>query len=198
MHIDSEVSPVCCKIPLHRHKFSNWCTVLERFSFYQVLFFSCVRLISFLVVSAKMSGWKICRIKLHRRPRKEIRISAQVWFQAVNGLCLAEFKQWPSGQMGDKFPPIFRSLRLAARHDSVHGEHFRRMDDRKGHIILASIIPKKKMKETFKMAIENVEWGFPSTASYFPLLFLIGPKSSFLSLTEGKKRPAQISPNVRS
>ena len=116
MHIDSEVSPSCCKTPLHRHKFSNWCTVLERFSFYQVLFFSCVRLISFLVVSAKMSGWKICRIKLHRRPRKEIRISAQVWFQAVNGLCLAEFKQWPSGQMGDKFPPIFRSLRLAARH----------------------------------------------------------------------------------
>ena len=116
MHIDSEVSPVCCKTPLHRHKFSNWCTVLERFSFYQVLFFSCVRLISFLVVSAKMSGWKICRIKLHRRPRKEIRISAQVWFQAVNGLCLAEFKQWPSGQMGDKFSPIFRSLRLAARH----------------------------------------------------------------------------------
>ena len=119
MHIDSEVSPVCCKTPLHRHKFSNWCTVLERFSFYQVLFFSCVRLISFLVVSAKMSGWKICRIKLHRRPRKEIRISAQVWFQAVNGLCLAEFKQWPSGQMGDKFSPIFRSLRLAARHSSV-------------------------------------------------------------------------------
>ena len=119
MHIDSEVSPVCCKTPLHRHKFSNWCTVLERFSFYQVLFFSCVRLISFLVVSAKMSGWKICRIKLHRRPRKEIRISAQVWFQAVNGLCLAEFKQWPSGQMGDKFSPIFRSLRLAARHDTA-------------------------------------------------------------------------------
>ena len=89
---------------------------LERFSFYQVLFFSCVRLISFLVVSAKTSDWKICRIKLHRRPRKEIRISAQVWFQAVNGLCLAEFKQWPSGQMGDKFSPIFRSLRLAARH----------------------------------------------------------------------------------
>ena len=116
MHMDSEVSPVCCKTPLHRHKFSNWCTVLERFSFYQVLFFSCVRLISFLVVSAKMSGWKICRIKLHRRPRKEIRISAQVWFQAVNGLCLAEFKQWPSGQMGDKFSPISRSLRLAARH----------------------------------------------------------------------------------
>ena len=119
MHIDSEVSPVYCKTPLHRHKFSNWCTVLERFSFYQVLFFSCVRLISFLVVSAKMSGWKICRIKLHRRPRKEIRISAQVWFQAVNGLCLAEFKQWPSGQMGDKFSPIFRSLRLAARHELV-------------------------------------------------------------------------------
>ena len=117
MHIDSEVSPVCCKTPLHRHKFSNWCTVLERFSFYQVLFFSCVRLISFLVVSAKMSGWKICRIKLHRGPRKEILISAQVWFQAVNGLCLAEFKQWPSGQMGDKFSPIFRSLRLAARHE---------------------------------------------------------------------------------
>ena len=116
MHIDSEVSPVCCKTPLHRHKFSNWCTVLERFSFYQVLFFSCVRLISFLVVSAKMSGWEICRIKLHRTPRKEIRISAQVCFQAVNGLCLAEFKQWPSSQMGDKFSPIFRSLlRLAAR-----------------------------------------------------------------------------------
>ena len=119
MHIDSEVSPVYCKTPLHRHKFSNWCTVLERFSFYQVLFFSCVRLISFLVVSAKMSGWKICRIKLHRRPRKEIRISAQVWFQAVNGLCLAEFKQWLPGQMGDKFSPIFRSLRLAARHGTL-------------------------------------------------------------------------------
>ena len=36
---------------------------------------------------------------------KEICISAQVWFQAVNGLCLAEFKQWPSGQIGDKFSP---------------------------------------------------------------------------------------------
>ena len=119
MHIESEVFLVCCKTPLHGHKFSNWCTVLERFSFYQVLFFSCVRLISFLVVSAKMSGLKICRIKLHRRPRKEIRISAQVWFQAVNGLCLAEFKKWPSGQMGDKFSPIFRSLRLAARHVDV-------------------------------------------------------------------------------
>ena len=34
-------------------------------------------------------------------------ISAQVWFQAVNGLCLAEFKQWPSGQMGGQiFPHI--------------------------------------------------------------------------------------------
>ena len=39
-----------------------------------------------------------------------------VWFQAVNGLCLAEFKQWLPGQMGDKLSPIFRSLRLAARH----------------------------------------------------------------------------------
>ena len=30
---------------------------------------------------------------------------------------MAEFKQWPSGQMGDKLSPsIFRSLRLAARH----------------------------------------------------------------------------------
>ena len=45
----------------------------------------------------------------------EIRISPQVWFQAVNGLCLAEFKQWLPGQIGDKFSPIFRSLRLAAQ-----------------------------------------------------------------------------------
>ena len=30
---------------------------------------------------------------------------------------MAKFKQWPSGQMGDKLSPsIFRSLRLAARH----------------------------------------------------------------------------------
>ena len=30
---------------------------------------------------------------------------------------MAEFKQWPSGQKGDKLSPsIFRSLRLAARH----------------------------------------------------------------------------------
>ena len=50
--------------------------------------------------------------------KKEIRISAQIWFQAVNGLCLAEFKQWPSGQMGDRFSPIFWSLRLAARHSN--------------------------------------------------------------------------------
>ena len=70
-------------------------------------------------MSAKMIGRKICRIKLHRRSRKEIRISPQVWFQAVNGLCLAEFKQWPSGQMKDKFSPIFRSLRLVARHVTV-------------------------------------------------------------------------------
>ena len=45
----------------------------------------------------------------------EIRISPQVWFQAVNGLCWAEFKQWLPGQIGDKFSPIFRSLRLAAQ-----------------------------------------------------------------------------------
>ena len=45
----------------------------------------------------------------------EIRISPQVWFQAVNGLCLAEFKQWLPGQIGDKFSPKFRSLRLAAQ-----------------------------------------------------------------------------------
>ena len=57
-------------------------------------------------MSARMIRCKICRLKLHRRSRKEIRISAQVWFQAVNGLCLAEFEQWPSGQMGDKFSVI--------------------------------------------------------------------------------------------
>ena len=56
------------KTPLHRHKFSYWCTVSERFLFCQVLFFSFVRLISFSVR-------------------------------------LAEFKQWPSGQMGDEFYP---------------------------------------------------------------------------------------------
>ena len=110
-----------CKTPLHRHKFSEWCTVSEWFLFHQVLFFSCVRLISFIisVVSAKMIRWKICRIKLHRSSRKEIGISAQVWFQAVNGLCLAEFKQWFPGQMGDRFSPICRSLGLAARHVTV-------------------------------------------------------------------------------
>ena len=112
-----------CKTPLYRHKFSEWCIVSEWFLFHQVLFFSCVRLISFIisVVSAKMIGRKICRIKLHRRSRKEIRISPQVWFQAVNGLCLAEFKQWLPGQMGDKLSPIFRSLRLTPRH-STRGE----------------------------------------------------------------------------
>ena len=53
-------------------------------------------------------------MKLHicRRSRKEIHISTQVWFQDVNGLCSAEFKQLPSGQMGDKFTPIFQSLRI--------------------------------------------------------------------------------------
>ena len=61
-----------------------------------------------------MIRWKICRMKLHtcRRSQKEIHISTQVWFQDVNGLRLAEFKQWPSGQVGDKFSPIFRSLRI--------------------------------------------------------------------------------------
>ena len=53
------------------------------------------------------------------RSRKEIRISPQAWFQAANGLCLAEFKQCLPGQMEDKFSPIFRSLRLAARHDTA-------------------------------------------------------------------------------
>ena len=43
-------------------------------------------------------------------------VSKLKWFQAVNGLCLAEFKQRPSGQMGDEFSPLFRSLRLAAYH----------------------------------------------------------------------------------
>ena len=57
---------------------------------------------------------KICRMKLHtcRRSQKEIHISTQVWFQDENGLRSAEFKQWPSGQVGDKFSPIFRSLRI--------------------------------------------------------------------------------------
>ena len=61
-----------------------------------------------------MIRWKICRMKLHtcRRSQKEIHISIQVWFQDVNGLRLAEFKQWPSGQVGDKFSPIFQSLRI--------------------------------------------------------------------------------------
>ena len=30
----------------------------------------------------------------------------------VNGLCSPEFKQWPSGHVGDKFSPIFRLLRI--------------------------------------------------------------------------------------
>ena len=61
-----------------------------------------------------MIPWKICGMKLHtcRRSQKEIHISTQVWFQDVNGLRSAEFKQWPSGQVGDKFSPIFWSLRI--------------------------------------------------------------------------------------
>ena len=61
-----------------------------------------------------MIHWKICGMKLHtcRRSQKEIHISTQVWFQDVNGLRSAEFKQWPSGQVGDKFSPIFWSLRI--------------------------------------------------------------------------------------
>ena len=61
-----------------------------------------------------MIRWKICRMKLHtcRRSQKEIHISAQVWFQDENSLRSAEFKQWPTGQVGDKFSPIFRSLRI--------------------------------------------------------------------------------------
>ena len=61
-----------------------------------------------------MIRWKICGMKLHtcRRSQKEIHISTQVWFQDVNGLRSAEFKQWPSGQVGDKFSPIFWSLRI--------------------------------------------------------------------------------------
>ena len=53
-------------------------------------------------------------MKLHtcRRSQKEIHISTQVWFQDENGLRSAEFKQWPSGQVGDKFSPIFWSLRI--------------------------------------------------------------------------------------
>ena len=53
-------------------------------------------------------------MKLHtcRRSQKEIHTSTQVWFQDVNGLRSAEFKQWPSGQVGDKFSPIFWSLRI--------------------------------------------------------------------------------------
>ena len=61
-----------------------------------------------------MIRWKICRMKLHtcRRSQKEIHISTQVWFQDENGLRSAEFKQWPTGQVGDKFSPIFQSLRI--------------------------------------------------------------------------------------
>ena len=119
MHIDSEVSPIW-QFVQNSSTPPQVFQLMHCFGAIFILsgsFFSFVRLISFLVVSAKMSGWNKCRIKLHRRPRKEIRISAQVWFQTVNGLCLAEFKQWPSGQMGDKFSPIFRSLRRTARHD---------------------------------------------------------------------------------
>ena len=61
-----------------------------------------------------MIRWKICQMKLHtcRRSQKEIHISPQVWFQDENSLRSAEFKQWPTGQVGDKFSPIFRSLRI--------------------------------------------------------------------------------------
>ena len=61
-----------------------------------------------------MIRWKICGMKLRtcRRSQKEIHISTQVWFQDENGLRSAEFKQWPTGQVGDKFSPIFRSLRI--------------------------------------------------------------------------------------
>ena len=110
MHIDSKVSPVfCAKLPQTGS------------------FFSCVRLIGFIVVSAKMIRWKICWIKLLKRSWEEIGISAQVWFEAFNGPCLAEFKQWPSGQMMMNLVPIFRSLRLGARHayKCVYPEKFK-------------------------------------------------------------------------
>ena len=59
-----------------------------------------------------MIRWKICRMKLHtcRRSQKEIHISTQVWFQDENGLRSAEFKQWPTGQVGANFPPYFGRL----------------------------------------------------------------------------------------
>ena len=115
---------ICAKLLYTATSFPS--DALFRSDFYFIRFFSvasCVRLISFIIsfVSAKMIRWKMCRIKLHRRSRKEIPISPQVWFQAVNGLCLAEFKQWLPGQMGDKLSPIFRSLRLTPRH-STRGE----------------------------------------------------------------------------
>ena len=45
---------------------------------------------------------------------------------------MAKFKQWPSGQMGDKLSPsIFQSLRLAAR----HGEGWF------GHLVKAACSP---------------------------------------------------------
>ena len=46
-----------CKTPLHRHRFSNRCTVSERFLFCQVLFFSFVRLISFSVRLVELKQW---------------------------------------------------------------------------------------------------------------------------------------------
>ena len=74
-----------------------------------------------------MIRWKICWIKLLKRSWEEIGISAQVWFEAFNGPCLAEFKQWPSGQMMMNLVPIFRSLRLGARHayKCVYPEKFK-------------------------------------------------------------------------
>ena len=57
-----------------------------------------------IVVSAKIIRWKKCQIKLHRRPRKEIRISAQLWFQAV----VYSWLKWNDDLLvrwGYKFPP---------------------------------------------------------------------------------------------
>ena len=120
---------ICAKLLYTAPNFPS--DALFRSDFYFIRFFSLAVFVSsalFIIsfVSAKMIRWKMCRIKLHRRSRKEIRISPQVWFQAVNGLCLAEFKQWLPGQMGDKFSPIFRSLRLAARRDNPRLD-FRRL-----------------------------------------------------------------------
>ena len=77
---------ICAKLLYTATSFPT--DALFRSDFYSIRFFSLVVLVVLVSDPLKAMSDKAS----YRRSRKEIRISAQVCFRAINGLCLAEFE----------------------------------------------------------------------------------------------------------